>query len=70
MGCFGKVVRNVGRMRLTLEEAGDCERPFRCVADGSGECDGLFHSLRKGLDQHVFPLSSLECTEDRGHVGK
>ena len=33
-------------MWLILEEAGDCERPFRCIADGSGECDRLFHSFR------------------------
>ena len=36
-----------GRMWLIFEEAGDCERPFRCIADGSGECDRLFHSFRE-----------------------
>ena len=70
MGCLGRVVRNVGRMWLTLEEVGDCERSFRCVADGSEEYDRLFHGLRKGLDQHVFLLLSRECTEEQGHVGK
>ena len=40
----------VGRVWLTLEEGGDCGRPFRCIADGSGECDRLFHNLQKRLD--------------------
>jgi len=56
-------VRDVGRLWLTLEYVGDPERLFRCIAGGSGESDRLFHSLRKRLDRHVFPLLSRECSE-------
>jgi len=48
-------------MWLTWEYARESERLFSCIADGSGESDRLFHSLRKRLDRHVFPLLSWEC---------
>ena len=57
-------------MWLTLEEAGYCERQFRSIADVSGNCDRLFHSLGKILDGHVFPLLSRKWTEKNGSVGK
>ena len=46
----------VGRMWLILKYVGESEILFRWMTDGSGESDRLFHSLRKRLDQHVFPL--------------
>jgi len=36
-------------MWLALEEAGDCEMPFRCIANGSGECDRLFSQFTKEI---------------------
>jgi len=55
-------------MWWTLEEAGDCERPFGGIADGSGGCDRLLHSFGKILDRHVFPLLSRKWTEKQGRA--
>ena len=49
-------------MWLTLKDAGDRERPFRCIA--------MVSQFTKGIRPTCLSLLSRECTEEQRHVGK